>query len=176
MCWSGPTVRARSGFVRNWQSCDRIGQSESSAAELYASDYFEQLYEWACVLIREGLAYVDDQSADEIRAQRGTLTEPGRNSPRRDRPAEESLEMFARMRAGEFGNGEQVLRAKIDMASPNLNLRDPVMYRILHAHHQRTGDAWCIYPLYDWAHGQGDSIEGVTGCVPDPGRRVPHHL
>ena len=130
--------------------------------ELYASDYFAQLYSWACTLIRKGLAYVDDQSADEIRAQRGTLTEPGRNSPRRDRPAEESLEMFARMRAGEFGNGEQVLRAKIDMASPNLNLRDPVMYRILHAHHQRTGDAWCIYPLYDWAHGQGDSIEGVT--------------
>jgi len=130
--------------------------------ELYASDYFEQLYEWACTLIRKGLAYVDDQSADEIRAQRGTLTEPGRNSPRRDRSPEESLEMFARMRAGEFGNGEQVLRAKIDMASPNLNLRDPVMYRILHAHHQRTGDTWCIYPLYDWAHGQGDSIEGVT--------------
>ena len=130
--------------------------------ELYASDYFEQLYSWACTLIRKGLAYVDDQSADEIRAQRGTLTEPGCKSPRRDRPAEESLEMFARMRAGEFGNGEQVLRAKIDMASPNLNLRDPVMYRILHAHHQRTGDTWCVYPLYDWAHGQGDSIEGVT--------------
>ena len=130
--------------------------------ELYASDYFEQLYEWARELIRKGLAYVDDQSADEIRATRGTLTEPGRDSPFRDRPAEESLDLFARMRAGEFADGEKVLRARIDMASPNPLLRDPVMYRILHTHHQRTGDRWCIYPMYDWAHGQSDSIEGVT--------------
>jgi glutaminyl-tRNA synthetase len=128
----------------------------------YASDYFEQLYEWACMLIGKSLAYVDDQSVDEIRATRGTLTEPGSDSPCRGRTPEENLVLFERMRAGEFGNGERVLRAKINMASPNLNLRDPVMYRILHAHHQRTGDAWCIYPMYDWAHGQGDAIEGVT--------------
>ena len=139
----------------------------------FASDYFEQLYEWACVLIGKGLAYVDDQSAEEIRATRGTrsrteartqhtLTEPGRNSPFRDRSPEENLDLFERMRAGEFGDGERVLRAKIDMASPNLNMRDPVMYRILHADHHRTGDTWCIYPMYDWAHGQGDAIEGVT--------------
>ena len=130
--------------------------------ELYASDYFEQLYEWACTLIRKGVAYVDDQSAEEIRVQRGTLTEPGNDSPCRDRSSEDNLDLFERMRAGEFVNGDKVLRAKIDMASPNLNLRDPVMYRILHAHHHRTGDEWCIYPMYDWAHGQGDSIEGVT--------------
>ena len=130
--------------------------------ELYASDYFEQLYEWARELIRKGLAYVDDQSAEEIRATRGTLTEPGRNSPFRDRAAEENLDLFARMRAGEFADGDKVLRARIDMASPNPLLRDPVMYRILHTRHQRTGDRWCIYPMYDWAHGQSDSIEGVT--------------
>ena len=130
--------------------------------ELYASDYFEQLYEWACELIRKGLAYVDDQSAEEIRRTRGTLTEPGRNSPFRDRTVEENLDLFARMRAGEFADGEKVLRARIDMASPNLVLRDPVMYRILRAPHHRTGDRWCIYPMYDWAHGQSDSIEGVT--------------
>ena len=130
--------------------------------ELYASDYFEQLYEWACELIRKGLAYVDDQSAEEIRRSRGTLTEPGRDSPYRDRTVEESLDLFARMRAGEFADGERVLRARIDMASPNPLLRDPVMYRILRTPHQRTGDRWCIYPMYDWAHGQSDSIEGVT--------------
>ncbi len=128
----------------------------------YASDYFEQLYQWAVELIQKGLAYVDDLSADEIREYRGTLTEPGRESPYRNRSVEENLDLFARMRAGEFPDGSRVLRAKIDMASPNLNLRDPVMYRIRHATHHRTGDAWCIYPMYDWAHGQSDSIEGIT--------------
>ena len=130
--------------------------------ELYASDYFEQLYEWACELIGKGRAYVDDQSAEEIRRTRGTLTEPGQGSPFRGRTVEENLDLFARMRAGEFSDGEKVLRARIDMASPNLVLRDPVMYRILRTPHQRTGDRWCIYPMYDWAHGQSDSIEGVT--------------
>jgi glutaminyl-tRNA synthetase len=128
----------------------------------HASDYFEQLYEWAVHLIGEAKAYVDDLSADEIREHRGTLTEPGRNSPWRDRPVEESLDLFARMRAGEFDDGARVLRARIDMASPNINLRDPVLYRIVHASHPRTGDAWCIYPTYDYAHGQSDAIEGVT--------------
>jgi glutaminyl-tRNA synthetase len=128
----------------------------------YASDYFDQLYEWAIQLIKAGKAYVDDLSADEIRDYRGTLTEPGRNSPYRDRSVEENLDLFQRMRAGEFPDGSRVLRAKIDMASPNLNLRDPVMYRILHAEHHRTGDKWCIYPMYDYAHGQSDSIERVT--------------
>ncbi|MCL2503087.1 MAG: glutamate--tRNA ligase family protein, partial [Coriobacteriia bacterium] len=117
----------------------------------HASDYFEQLYEWAVHLIRAGKAYVDDLSADEIRAYRGTLTEPGKESPFRNRSAEESLDLFGRMRAGEFGNGSRVLRARIDMASPNINLRDPVMYRIVHAPHPMTGDAWCIYPSYDFA-------------------------
>ncbi|MHC4550074.1 MAG: glutamine--tRNA ligase/YqeY domain fusion protein [Planctomycetota bacterium] len=130
--------------------------------EYYASDYFDRLHEWAVQLIRDGHAYVDDQTADEIRATRGTLTEPGQDSPYRDRPVAENLDLFARMKAGEFPNGARVLRARIDMASPNLNLRDPVMYRIQHAAHHRTGDAWCIYPMYDWAHGQSDSIEGVT--------------
>ena len=128
----------------------------------HASDYFEQLYRWAVHLISAGKAYVDDLSADEIRAHRGTLTEPGRNSPWRDRPMEESLDLFRRMRAGEFENGARVLRARIDMASPNINLRDPVLYRIVHAAHPRTGDAWCIYPTYDFAHGQSDAIEGIT--------------
>ena len=132
---------------------------------LYASDYFEQLYQWAVQLIQQGQAYVDDLSPDEIREYRGTLTEPGKNSPYRDRPVEENLDLFERMRKGEFPNGERVLRAKIDMASPNINLRDPVLYRILHAHHPRTGDAWCIYPTYDWAHGQSDSIEGITHSI-----------
>ncbi len=129
---------------------------------LFASDYFEQLYEWAVHLVRHGHAYVDDQSADEIRATRGTLTEPGVDSRFRDRSVEESLDLFARMRAGEFPNGARVLRARIDMASPNVNLRDPVLYRIVHAGHPRTGDTWCIYPTYDFAHGQSDAIEGVT--------------
>jgi glutaminyl-tRNA synthetase len=132
-------------------------------AHLYhASDYFEQLYAWGEHLIRTGKAYVDDQSQAEIRATRGTLTEPGRNSPFRERNVEENLDLFRRMRAGEFPNGARVLRAKIDMASGNINLRDPVLYRILHAAHPRTGDKWCIYPSYDFAHGQSDAIEGVT--------------
>jgi glutaminyl-tRNA synthetase len=128
----------------------------------HASDYFEQLYEWAEHLIRSGKAYVDDQSQAEMRASRGTLTEPGRNSPFRDRSVEENLDLFRRMRAGEFPNGARVLRAKIDMASGNINLRDPVLYRILHAEHPRTGKAWSIYPSYDFAHGQSDAIEGIT--------------
>ncbi len=131
----------------------------------HASDYFEQLYEWAVYLIRAGNAYVDDLSGDEIREYRGTLTLPGRNSPWRDRPVDENLDLFSRMRAGEFPNGARVLRARIDMASPNINLRDPVLYRILHAAHPRTGDAWCIYPTYDFAHGQSDAIEGVTHSI-----------
>jgi len=128
----------------------------------YTSDYFEQLYSWAIHLIETGKAYVDDLSADDMRAYRGTLKEPGKNSPYRDRPAAESLGLFEKMRAGAFKDGERVLRAKIDMASGNMNMRDPVLYRILHAHHPRTGDAWCIYPTYDFAHGQSDAIEGVT--------------
>jgi glutaminyl-tRNA synthetase len=131
----------------------------------FASDYFEQLYEWAVHLIKEDLAYVDDLSAEEIREHRGTLTEPGTDSPYRDRPAEESLDLFERMRAGEFPDGSRVLRAKIDMASGNINLRDPVMYRIVHAEHPRTGDAWCIYPSYDFAHGQSDAIEHITHSI-----------
>jgi glutaminyl-tRNA synthetase len=131
----------------------------------HASDYFEQLYTWAEHLIRNGLAYVDDQSQDEIRLNRGTLTEPGRNSPFRERPVAENLDLFARMRAGEFPNGARVLRAKIDMGSGNINLRDPVLYRILHAPHPRTGEAWRIYPSYDFAHGQSDAIEGVTHSI-----------
>jgi glutaminyl-tRNA synthetase len=128
----------------------------------YASDYFGQLYEWALKLIKDGKAYVDDLTADEIRQYRGTLTEPGKDSPYRDRSIEENLDLFIRMKEGEFPDGSRVLRAKIDMTSPNLNMRDPVMYRILHATHHRTGDAWCIYPMYDYAHGQSDSIEHVT--------------
>jgi len=131
----------------------------------YASDYFEQLYSWAVDLVRAGRAYVDDLSADETREHRGTLTEPGRNSPFRDRPVDENLDLFERMRSGEFANGARVLRAKIDMASPNINLRDPVLYRIVHAAHPRTGDAWSIYPTYDFAHGQSDAIEGVTHSI-----------
>jgi glutaminyl-tRNA synthetase len=128
----------------------------------YASDYFPQLYEWALQLVRAGKAYVDDLSADEIRLHRGTLTEPGKDSPYRNRSIEENLDLFVRMKNGEFPDGSRVLRAKIDMASPNLNMRDPVMYRILHATHHRTGDDWCIYPMYDYAHGQSDSLECVT--------------
>jgi glutaminyl-tRNA synthetase len=128
----------------------------------FASDYFEQIYEYAVQLIEKGKAYVCDLSADEVREHRGTLTEPGRNSPYRDRSVEENLDLFARMRAGEFPDGARTLRAKIDMASPNLNMRDPIMYRILHAEHHRTGNDWCIYPMYDFAHGQSDSIEGIT--------------
>jgi glutaminyl-tRNA synthetase len=131
----------------------------------YASDYFEQLYEWAVVLIKKGLAYVDDQTQEEIRIGRGTVTEPGKNSPWRDRSVEENLDLFERMRKGEFADGEKVLRAKIDMAHPNMQLRDPIMYRILHANHHRTGDKWCIYPMYDYAHGQSDSIEHITHSI-----------
>ena len=130
--------------------------------EYYASDYFDQLYEWAVELIKKGLAYVDDQTADEIRKTRGTLTEPGEESPCRNRSVEENLDLFKRMKNGEFADGGRVLRAKIDMASPNISMRDPVMYRILHASHYRTGDKWCIYPMYDWTHGQSDSSEGIT--------------
>ncbi len=131
----------------------------------YASDYFDQLYEWAVQLIKSGKAYVCDLSADEVRKQRGTLTEPGQDSPYRNRSVEENLDLFARMKAGEFPDGARTLRAKIDMASPNLNLRDPVMYRILHAEHHRTGNKWCIYPMYDFAHGQSDSIERITHSI-----------
>lgn len=132
---------------------------------LYASDYFDQLYQWAVQLIHAGKAYVDDLTPDEMRHYRGTLTEPGKNSPYRDRSIAENLDLFERMKAGEFPNGTRVLRAKIDMASPNINLRDPVMYRILHATHHRTGDTWHIYPTYDWAHGQSDYIEGITHSI-----------
>jgi glutaminyl-tRNA synthetase len=135
------------------------------ANELYASDYFETLYEYAVKLIKMELAYVDDSTAEQIAAMKGTPTEPGKNSPFRDRSVEENLDLFASMRAGEFKDGEKTLRAKIDMASPNMHLRDPLMYRIKHAHHHRTGDAWCIYPMYDFAHGQSDSIEQITHSI-----------
>jgi len=131
----------------------------------YASDYFDRMYDYAVQLIKAGKAYVDDLSADEIRGYRGTLIDPGKESPYRSRPVEENLDLFQRMRAGEFEDGSRVLRAKIDMTSPNLNLRDPAMYRILHAEHHRTGNKWCIYPMYDWAHGLEDSIEGITHSI-----------
>ena len=131
----------------------------------YASDYFEQLYDWAEQMIRAGKAYVCELTADQVREYRGTLTEPGRNSPFRGRSIEENLDLFRRMRAGEFPDGSHTLRAKVDMASPNLNMRDPVMYRILHATHHRTGDAWCIYPTYDYTHGQSDSLEKITHSI-----------
>ena len=135
------------------------------AAEFYASDYFDQLYLWAEQLINEGLAYVDDQTQEEISKGRGVPTAPGVESPYRNRSVEENLDLFRRMRAGEFPDGSRVLRAKIDMASPNMHFRDPIMYRILHASHHRTGDKWCIYPMYDFAHGQSDSIEGITHSI-----------
>ena len=131
----------------------------------YASDYFEQLYQWGVQLIKAGKAYVCDLSAEQVRQYRGTLTEPGKESPYRNRPVEENLDLFGRMRAGEFPDGARTLRSKIDMASPNLNMRDPVMYRILHAEHHRTGDKWCIYPMYDFTHGQSDSIEKITHSI-----------
>ncbi|HJP03096.1 MAG TPA: glutamine--tRNA ligase/YqeY domain fusion protein [Planctomycetota bacterium] len=140
----------------SWLGFDWAGEDR------YASDYFERLFEFALDLIGQGLAYVDDLDAEQTRAYRGTVTEPGRNSPHRERSVEDNLDLFRRMRAGEFADGARTLRAKIDMASPNMNLRDPVLYRIMHVHHLRTGDAWCIYPMYDWAHGQSDAIEGVT--------------
>ncbi len=133
--------------------------------EYHASDYYKQLYDWAVKLINDGKAYVDDLTAEQIREYRGTLTEPGRESPVRNRGVKENLNLFAQMKAGEFPDGSHVLRAKIDMASPNLNMRDPVLYRILHATHPRTGDAWCVYPMYDWAHGQSDSIEAITHSI-----------
>lgn len=133
--------------------------------EYYASDYFEQLYQYAVQLIKKGKAYVCDLTADEIRDYRGTLTEPGKDSPFRNRSVEENLDLFTRMRRGEFADGSRTLRAKIDMSSPNINLRDPIMYRILRSTHHRTGDTWCIYPTYDWAHGQSDSIEGITHSI-----------
>lgn len=135
------------------------------ANEFYASDYFEQLYNWAVELIKKGLAYVDDQTQEDIRLNRGTVTSPGKDSPYRNRSVDENVDLFARMRAGEFKDGERVLRAKIDMAHPNMMMRDPIMYRIIHAHHHRTGDAWCIYPMYDYAHGQSDSIENITHSI-----------
>ena len=133
--------------------------------EFYASDYFDRLYEFAVQLIKAGKAYVEDLTAEEIRKYRGTLTEPGKESPHRNRPVDESLDLFDRMRTGEFPDGSRVLRAKIDMTSGNINMRDPVLYRILHASHHRTGDKWCIYPMYDFAHGQSDSIEGITHSI-----------
>ena len=133
--------------------------------ELYASDYFDQLYEWAEELIKKGLAYVDDQTQEQIRENRGTISEPGKNSPWRDRSVEENLDLFRRMKAGEFPDGSRVLRAKIDMAHPNMLFRDPLMYRIIHASHHRTGDKWCIYPMYDYTHGQCDSIENITHSI-----------
>ncbi|MEJ2495613.1 MAG: glutamine--tRNA ligase, partial [Ignavibacteriaceae bacterium] len=133
--------------------------------EYYASDYFDQLYEYAIKLIKKGKAYVDSSSFDEIRESRGTPTEPGKESPFRNRSVEENLDLFKRMKTGEFKDGTHVLRAKIDMSSPNMNLRDPVLYRIKHESHHRTGDQWYIYPMYDWAHGQSDSIEGITHSI-----------
>ena len=133
--------------------------------EFYASDYFEQLYDWAVALIKKGLAYVDDQSQEEIRQNRGTVTNAGKNSPFRDRSIAENADLFARMKAGEFPDGTRVLRAKIDMAHPNMLMRDPILYRILHAEHHRTGNKWCIYPMYDYAHGQSDSIEKITHSI-----------
>ena len=135
------------------------------AVERYASDYFDQLYDWAVVLIKKGLAYVDDQTQEEIRLTRGTVSEPGKESPWRNRSVEENLDLFERMKKGEFADGEKVLRAKIDMAHPNMLFRDPIMYRILHAEHHRTGNKWCIYPMYDYAHGQCDSIERITHSI-----------
>lgn len=135
------------------------------AEEHYASDYFEQLYQWACELIRKGLAYVDDQSIEQIRENRGTVQTPGKNSPYRDRSVEENLDLFTRMRKGEFEDGSKTLRAKIDMAHPNMHMRDPIMYRIIHTSHHRTGDTWPIYPMYDYAHGESDSIENITHSI-----------
>ena len=135
------------------------------AVERYASDYFDQLYDWAVVLIKKGLAYVDDQTQEQIRETRGTVSEPGKESPWRNRSVEENLDLFERMRAGEFEDGAKVLRAKIDMAHPNMLFRDPIMYRIIHAEHHRTGNKWCIYPMYDYAHGQSDSIEQITHSI-----------
>ena len=142
-----------------------LGYEINESNILHASDYFDELFQLAVKLIKDSNAYVDDLSVEEIRTYRGTLTEPGKNSPYRDRTVEENLDLFERMQAGEFTDGARVLRAKIDMTSPNMNLRDPILYRIVHASHPRTGDKWCIYPLYDWAHGQCDALEGVTHSI-----------
>ena len=155
-------VEAQKRDIR-WLGYDRQDR------EFFASDYFEQLYQWAVQLIKDGKAYVDSLSPEEIKEYRGAFGVPGRVSPYRDRSVEENLDLFERMRAGEFEEEEHVLRAKIDMQSGNMNLRDPVMYRILHASHHRTGDKWCIYPMYDWAHGQSDSLEGITHSLCDLG-------
>ncbi len=152
-------------YVRAIKAAVRWLGFEWGRHEYYASDYFEQLYEWACLLIHKGLAYVDDLSEAQIRALRGTVTRPGQPSTYRNRSVEENLALFAAMRAGEFSDGARVLRARIDMAHPNMKMRDPLMYRIRHAHHYRRKDAWCIYPFYDWAHGQSDAIEGVTHSI-----------
>ncbi len=157
-----PGRRRTSEYVDSIQEDVRWLGFEWDDRLYYASDYFEKLYECAEILIERGLAYVDDLTPDEIREYRGTLTEPGRNSPYRDRSAAENLDLFRRMRAGEFPDGSHVLRAKIDMASPNINMRDPILYRIRRAHHHRTGDAWCIYPMYDYAHPISDAIERIT--------------
>ncbi len=149
-------------FVQGIQEDIRWLGFDWGGKALFASDYYERMYVWAEELVRKGFAYVDDQTADEIRESRGTLTAPGRESPWRNRTPQENLDLLRRMKAGEFENGAKVLRARIDMASPNINLRDPVMYRILRARHHRTGDAWCLYPMYDWAHPLSDSIEGIT--------------
>jgi len=145
-----------------WLS-DAIGKTWDN--ELYASDYFDTLYSFAVQLIEKGFAYVDDSTAEEIAATKGDTVKPGTNSPYRDRSVEENLQLFADMKAGKYADGEKVLRAKIDMAHPNLLLRDPIMYRIKHAHHHRTGDKWCLYPMYDFAHGQSDSIENITHSI-----------
>ena len=158
-------VTERVDFVTAIQEDIRWLGFEWNGRVQYASDRFEKLYEWAQELIRQGVAYVDDQDADTIVATRGSIAEPGTNSPFRDRSVEVNLDLFDRMRAGEYGDGAKVLRARIDMADPNGQLRDPIMYRIRHAHHHRTGDAWCIYPTYDWAHGQCDALEGITHSV-----------
>jgi len=150
-----------------WLGARWVGQrdDDAEAGVIFASDYFQQMYDWAVLLIKKGKAYVCDLSAEETSRTRGTLTRPGTNSPYRDRSPEENLDLFERMRKGEFPDGSRTLRARIDMAHPNLNMRDPVMYRILHAEHHRTGDAWCVYPMYDWAHGLEDSIEGITHSI-----------
>ena len=135
------------------------------ANEFYASDYFEQLYQWAVKLIEKGLAYVDDQTLDEIRQNRGTVQLPGKDSPYRNRTVEENLKLFSEMREGKYAEGEKILRAKIDMAHPNMHMRDPIMYRIINTHHHRTGNKWCIYPMYDYAHGESDSIENITHSI-----------
>jgi glutaminyl-tRNA synthetase len=158
-------VREEQEFIDNIKADLHWLGADWGRHDYHASDYFETLYEWAIVMIKGGKAYVDDLSADEIRDHRGTLTQPGKDSPYRNRPIAESLDLFDRMRKGEFPDGTRTLRAKIDMADPNITMRDPVMYRILHAEHPRSGNKWCIYPMYDWAHGQNDWMEGITHSI-----------